>query len=171
MLDYQKQFLESLNKHRQYVIEAAEIAGWGSDDLLMRRLLVHDLSKFSPEEFDPYAVWFYGGKTNPTEFLAAWQHHLHANDHHWEYWVVHGFNFKGADVSNDCLYMPMLQVTEMVCDWMGASMAYTGSYDMTGWLKGNLGRVRLHPQSAKHLRMLLVDMGYAFVESTPMAGE
>lgn len=171
MLDYQKQFEASLIRHRQFVNDAAVYMNWSSDDALMRRLWQHDLSKYSPEEFDAYALWFYGGKGNPTEFLTAWMHHLHANDHHWEYWVTHGFSYRGADVKNDCLYMPGLQLREMICDWMGASMAYTGSWDMTEWLKNNLGRIRLHTESAKSLRMILSIEGYELIGSIPMAGE
>ena len=62
--------------------------------------LIHDLSKFLPREFIPYARNFYG--TYPkdlryTRFTAegvkaafdvAWLHHQKGNRHHWQYWLL-----------------------------------------------------------------------------------
>ena len=47
----------------------------------------HDDSKFSEEEFEPYAQkWFNnGGKT--IEYEEAWKHHWMNNEHHPEFWL------------------------------------------------------------------------------------
>ena len=77
------QFLKTVLKHKLYVYRAG---------CRLRvpffRLAVHDLSKFSPTEFAAYARNFYGDKSDPAGFNRAWLHHLHANDHHWESWIV-----------------------------------------------------------------------------------
>lgn len=63
----------------------------------------HDDSKFSEEEFEPYAQkWFNnGGKT--LEYEEAWKHHWMNNEHHPEFWL-------GED-------MPYVYILEMLCDW------------------------------------------------------
>ncbi len=63
----------------------------------------HDGSKFSEEEFEPYAQYFYGTKDNDFEFNKAWEHHYTNNEHHPEYW-------NGDD-------MPYIYILEMLCDW------------------------------------------------------
>lgn len=86
---------------------------------LFRRAAVHDNSKFDPEEFEAYERAFpelqkyaYGSE----EFKAALQtiepaiqHHYSVNDHHPEYF------------ENGISDMDLIQVVEMVCDWLAAS--------------------------------------------------
>jgi hypothetical protein len=76
----------------------------------------HDESKFSEEEFEPYARFWYNDKDHydyDPEYEAAWEHHWKNNEHHPEHWL-------GAD-------MPAIYVLEMLCDW--------GSFSIS---KGNL---------------------------------
>lgn len=89
--------------------------------------VTHDLSKFSPIEFAPSARYFQGDKS-PIEmqkaaegYSAAWQHHKGHNPHHWEYWT--DFDENGAVVAD---MIPFRYVVEMVCDWVGAGMVYSG---------------------------------------------
>jgi hypothetical protein len=70
----------------------------------------HDDSKYSIEEFEPYAQKFYGKQDingKPLEYIPgwdeAWQHHWQNNEHHPEYWL-------GKD-------MPYIYILEMLCDW------------------------------------------------------
>ena len=63
----------------------------------------HDESKWSEEEFEPYAQHFYGDKKNDFEFEEAWKHHWMHNEHHPEFWL-------GED-------MPLIYILEMICDW------------------------------------------------------
>jgi hypothetical protein len=59
--------------------------------------------------------------------------------------------------------MPNTFVREHVADMMGASKAYTGSWDMSGWMSANLGRQTklMHPESLKYLMTILADeLGY-----------
>jgi len=57
------------------------------------RGIVHDLSKFLPSEFGPYAYYFYGPYPRDDEykpkyvveaFNRAWLNHQHRNKHHWQ---------------------------------------------------------------------------------------
>lgn len=89
--------------------------------------IVHDLSKFSIAEFVPSAKHFQGSRS-PIEvekeqegYSLAWQHHKGHNPHHWEYWI--DFAPDGSIIANK---MPYKYVVEMICDWIGAGMVYSG---------------------------------------------
>jgi hypothetical protein len=73
----------------------------------------HDESKWSEEEFEPYAQRWHGDKVKTPEYEEAWKHHWMHNEHHPEFWL-------GED-------MPYIYILEMICDW--------GSFGMK---KGNL---------------------------------
>jgi hypothetical protein len=89
------------------------------------RLIIHDNSKFRPDELLPYSRWFYGDKANEAQFKAACKAHKERNDHHWEYWYT---EFKDW-TSRRRISEPV--VREMVADWLAACRAY-GGY----WPKG-----------------------------------
>ena len=89
--------------------------------------LKHDLSKFSPAEFLSSARYFQGSRS-PIErekkevgYSKAWLHHKGRNPHHWEYWT--DFGDDGEIIANK---IPSEYVIEMVCDWIGAGMVYSG---------------------------------------------
>lgn len=89
--------------------------------------VIHDLSKFSPVEFTPSARYFRGNKSPIEEqkaaegCSAAWLHHKGHNPHHWEYWT--DFDENGTLIVN---MIPFQYVVEMICDWIGAGMVYSG---------------------------------------------
>lgn len=110
-------YLRYVMRHRREVRKACWRVG------LYWRGLIHDLSKYSPSEFGPYARQFYepdGTKkpsvrdktgaydpnAQPEEFRLAWAHHYTHNDRHWEYWSL-------GDISEE---MPAASVVEMMCD-------------------------------------------------------
>lgn len=107
-----------LDEYKTYVIDhkkrVSQFADWLKENLpeLFENIDVelfdemieeHDESKFSDEEFEPYAQHFYGDKKNSFEFDQAWEHHYTNNEHHPEYW-------NGED-------MPYIYILEMLCDW------------------------------------------------------
>lgn len=56
--------------------------------------ITHDLSKFLPSEFFPYARYFKGSDNSDInmtiavkDFERAWLFHKNRNRHHWNYWV------------------------------------------------------------------------------------
>ena len=164
------------NEHVQIVQEAGVKIG-----VLPELLAIHDKSKWSPEEFDAYAQYFCSGvDKSPVDadsitddFAVAWLPHLHHNQHHSQHWICPaGYPPRGSTVENGCVRMPERYALEMVADWMGASRAYTGSWDMSDWLTKNMPRIRVHSETAKFLRGVLADLGYTkIVNSHPFAGE
>jgi hypothetical protein len=103
---------------------------------LIKQGLLHDLSKFLPSEFIPYANHFYGegqkgiregrnktGYYKPTNtgdkaFDFAWFLHQKRNRHHWQFWILP--KDKGG-----IKILPIEEpyLTEMLCDWIGAGKA------------------------------------------------
>jgi hypothetical protein len=115
--DYQKENKEYILAHKKRVEEFAdwlkancpELFEGVDPDEFMDLIEEHDESKFSEEEFEPYAQkWFGDGKKTP-EYEKAWEHHWQNNEHHPEYW-------DGRD-------MPYIYILEMICDWGSFSIA------------------------------------------------
>jgi hypothetical protein len=151
-------YTNSLREHIACVQEAGQRIG-----VPVAQLEVHDLSKWSEAEFPGYAKHFKGGGA-PDEFAKAWLHHIHLNSHHWEHWIFSdGFTPKGSTVENGVVQMPPLYILEMVADWMGASRAYTGSWDMADWLSNHIPKIKVHSKTAEILRGILDGLGYADV--------
>ena len=79
--------------------------------------IIHDMSKFSSQEFIPYALKFYSNQKDENTELRwkkAWLHHQNHNKHHWEYWIVNRNK-------REALPMPKKYMIEMVCDWKSFS--------------------------------------------------
>lgn len=151
-------FLQSVCDHIMYV----RIAG---RELRVdeHQLRWHDHTKLGVEEFPYYARQFHGDKADPNGFAEAWLHHIHHGEHHWQHWIFpDGFTPKGSTVENGVLRMDEKWLREMVADWMGASMAYTGSWDMTDWLKSNLPKIKLHSASWPTLKGILRDSNQGY---------
>lgn len=154
-----RDYLLTLFDHIIYVREAGKQLGVSE-----QQLREHDTSKFCLEELPYYVRQFKGDKADPDGFARAWLHHIHWNEHHWQHWLFpDGFTPKGSQVEKGALAMPGEYALEMVADWMGASKAYTGSFDMMDWLHKNMPKIRVHSQTAAHLRGILDGLGYADV--------
>lgn len=110
--------LSTVIRHRRQVRKLCFKCG------LYRQGLVHDLSKFSPAEFNA-GVKYYQGYRSPQAkereelgYSAAWLHHKGRNKHHFEYWT---------DFSDDkrvFVEMPARYLAEMICDRVAASKVY-----------------------------------------------
>lgn len=146
----------SLRSHIEYFTEAAGMIGVDVD-----LIAHHDDSKWSEDEFDAYAMQFFGAGMDPIGFAHAWLHHIHHNPHHWQHWIFPDkYNLKGAGLVDGIMMMPHRYVKEMVADWLGSSKAYTGSWDMRDWLNKNLPKIKLHPQTWIDLENTLCGLGY-----------
>lgn len=109
--------------------------------------LVHDWSKFLPDELIPYANYFYGGDTRKDRFYSpeqgsysfnvAWMKHQHRNPHHWQHWVL-----QNDDGTKFALEMPEKFAKEMICDWIGAGQAQ-GFNDTASWYLKNKDKMTL----------------------------
>lgn len=129
--------------------------------------LMHDQSKFDPEEWGPYADWFYGYEGGPyaphqsvhdytqrkLDFIEAFQHHWMRNKHHWQYWCAtihwdtdgHGYSMLHDEANPRP--MPDRYRREMVADWMGAGRAISGRNDVLAWYIKNQGGIMLHAET------------------------
>jgi len=142
--------------HKWFVFLASLCVG-----LPLWRAMIHDLSKFTPAELLHYNRQFFGDKGDPQGFAMAWLHHQNLNSHHWEYWVTRSDHSKGTSGAVDgALPMPLIYIREMIADWMGASRAYTGSWDMSKWLGEHLPLMKLHPQTLDKIKDELETLGY-----------
>lgn len=161
-------YLKYVLKHKHGVLQAGlklNVSIW--------QLLKHDLSKFSPFEFIPYAIWF---NERPAEmywidyhqaelnFHQAWLHHIHKNPHHWQHWVLR-MDEGGVEV----LRMPEKYVREMVADWHGVGIALgKGSENGKVWYEKNKHTMALHEQTRNRVEALLgVTEPYSNVSVVP----
>jgi hypothetical protein len=160
------EYTERLKRHIESVQVAGRKLGVPED-----QLEAHDLSKYSEEEFPAYAMHFCGGGA-PVEFAKAWLHHIHHNPHHWNHWLfADGYSPKDSNVENGRVEMPQHYAIEMVADWMGASFAYTGSWDMAMWLSKNTPRIKLHSKTIYYVTGVLDSMGYMDYVGFPHCGD
>jgi len=128
-------------------------------------------------EYPHYARQFHGDKGDPAGFARAWLHHIHCNDHHWNHFLFSdGYSpYKSGIEPSGAMPMPVVCIREMVADWMGASKAYTGSWDMSEWLNDNLdlgspetSKIKLHAYTADILFDVLHSIGYRQIDNSPL---
>lgn len=136
-LEYLKYVLE----HKKNVFKCCFKKGkekWRSGEKdtaidLFIHAFTHDMSKFKPSEFIPYAKWFYGKCCSPEDpkimipiklatgcnqkykrdFEVAWKLHYTCNKHHWNYW--------------ENQTMPYKYILQMICDWEAMGMKFGNS--------------------------------------------
>jgi len=142
------QYLKYVLKHKWYVFIECSKKG------LIWRGLTHDLSKFLPSEFIPYAKHF-NGKHTPTvdmqtknyckpaetgddAFDEAWRLHIKRNKHHWQWWAIPElWNGVTAAEMND------IYLTEMLCDWISASKVQKND-GVKVWWDNNKDKLQLN---------------------------
>ena len=147
--------LHLVNRHRFKVFCLCFRAGepW--------RGLLHDLSKYSFEEFWE-GVKYYEGTYSPIRnckiengYSKAWLHHKGRNKHHYEYWYDY-------DTEIPSPVMPYKYFVEMVCDSLAAGMIYQGKkwndeYQLTYWLRVR-EKAKIHPKMDKLLTKVYTDV-------------
>ncbi len=148
--------LNTIMKHRRKVIYHCAKVG------ILRRGLLHDLSKYSPIEFTE-GVKHFSGTHSPNEgeraekgFSEAWMHHKGANRHHFEYWT--DYNPETKLISP--VKMPLVFVKEMFCDRVAASKVYQGknytnAHPITYFDNGKARRI-IHPDTSDLLEEWLI---------------
>ena len=148
------QYLRYVVRHKWFVLVAGLKVG-----APLWRLLIHDWSKFVPVEWSPYVQKFYGqprvgevvaGVADNAAFERAWLHHLHANPHHWQHWIL-----QEESGATKALRMSTGLVREMVADWMGAGRAITGRWEVAEWYAKNRDKMLLHPETRAAVEALL----------------
>lgn len=158
------QYLKYVLKHRWFVfVECCKVG-------IPWRGLVHDLSKFMPDEFFAYAKWFYsvqGIKFNGgfawefhehellrSAFDKAWLLHQKRNPHHWQWWIL-----QNDQDGTYPLLMDKAYVLEMVCDWRGAGRAISGKDDVLAWYHKNAGKMVINDISRAYAENLIWNTG------------
>jgi hypothetical protein len=129
-------YLSYVLRHKWYVfVECCKMG-------IPLRGLLHDISKFLPSEWFPYANYFYGKKHRPDPaFDFAWLLHQKRNPHHWQWWIL-------QEDEGDVKIFPMPDKyrKEMLADWRGAGKAL-GKPDTKAWYLANKDRMILHPET------------------------
>lgn len=152
-----------MKKHLRYLAYVARhkwFVFWSARGLGIAWLgLIHDWSKFSPDEWRPYCDHFYGrragtqrdetGYYKPTDtgdaaFDYAWLLHQKRNRHHWQWWIL-PCDTDGTKV----LAMPDRYRREMVADWRGASRAQGHGGDVRAWYRRNGAKMQLAPETRR----------------------
>jgi len=133
------------------------------------RGIFHDLSKFRPSEFIPYANHFYGekasdinkgrdssgyyeaGNTGDLNFDIAWFYHQKRNRHHWQWWII--------PINCNCykiLSMDEDSIKEIVCDWVGAGKAINGKdSSVNSWYNQNKDKITLNTETRRKIEEIL----------------
>ena len=99
--------------YTKYIPVLSKILDFNTIDL-KANVDVHDMSKFSIEEFEPYRKRFYPSDTSEElhdgdeEYELALKHHYSNNPHHPQYYVK-----ENGDIED----VPDLYIAEMVLDW------------------------------------------------------
>lgn len=121
MKKYFQYFLYVINHKKNVGIECLKLG-------LFWHAITHDLSKFRPSEFIPYANFFYAKDRysnykkqdeDDPNFTRAWCHHQKRNKHHWNYWVSITEEYGPVPVE-----MPFKYIKQMVADWNGMSRKF-----------------------------------------------
>lgn len=159
------EYLKYLIRHKYFVTKACFKVG------LYYRGLMHDISKFRPSEFIPYAKFFYnsdGSKkqirdktgyykpddTGDINFDFAWLLHQKRNDHHWQWWIL-----PKDDGTIKAFPMLIDALNEMICDWKGAGQAQGISTndpldyykEVREWYKVNKSKMIFHPKTRDYI--------------------
>jgi hypothetical protein len=130
-------------RHKWFVL----VAGIRIGKIPIYRLLIHDLSKFSPIELKAYHGRYFSSGWSQEEWDRAWLHHIHKNPHHWEHWVL----------KERPIPMPEQFVREMLADWLGAGREYAGSWEIQAWIDEKFHKMKFHPKSIEILEKIIRD--------------
>ena len=149
LMKYYSNMQESIDQYKDYVnthirnVKVAynkyadvlkDVLGINKKELL-ERVLNHDKSKWSADEFEGYRQKFYpveGEEPNEDIFDKSWFHHLKNNDHHPEYWTYVDDNNK-----DKILDMPDICIAEMILDWATFSILKQDDNEFIEYYKNN----------------------------------
>ena len=139
--------VDNVNKAYNWLIDHKIIS-----NLPVTQVNLHDISKYSAEEYNAYDNYFYGKKTEKVkaEFNYAWLHHIHNNPHHWQHWVL--INDEDGTVA---LEMPKEYVIEMLANWWAFSHKSGNLYEIFDWYKSHKKNMILHENTRKLVEELL----------------
>ena len=119
--------------------------------------ITHDLSKFLPDEFIPYANYYYAHKE--IDIKRVWNKHKKRNKHHWQYWLL----FSESE-GIEALEIPEKYLMEMIFDWYAA--AFCEGYEnldkrVLDWYTLYRRNILLNPKTRVRLERELNYVGYS----------
>jgi hypothetical protein len=150
------QYLKYVLRHKWYVFQECLKIG-----VPLWIAIFHDWDKFLPDEWFPYANYFYGNipkakdshlgalagmgifpytyEDCERDFAKAWNAHQKRNKHHWQFWMI-----TWDRGETECLPMPDIYRREMIADWHGAGRAINGTNNTLSWYLDNYYKIKLH---------------------------
>lgn len=116
----------------------------------------HDKSKDLPDEYTPYALYFYGSDEERAgvedAFNVAWLLHQDRNPHHWQHWVLINDEPEAGFVA---LEMPIPYVIEMLCDWMSFGVKTGDISEVICFYRKHKDYMLLHKNTRKLVETIL----------------
>lgn len=138
--EYLDQHIGNVKKGYKWLKEnIPSVTNKANENELDKIINTHDASKYTGEEYMPYAKYFYGkskSKEVKEDFDYAWLHHIHANPHHWQYWIL-----VNDDDGTKALDMPYEQIVAMVCDHWAFSWNKDNLYEIFNWYDAHKKKV------------------------------
>lgn len=98
-------------------------------------------------------------------FNEAWLHHIHANPHHWQHWLL-----QQDDGKLIVLEPTNAALNEMIADWIGAgnkilsrpSLAACVGETIVWYCHGASQRMQLRQNARQHIEHVLLELAYRF---------
>lgn len=161
-----EQYNRYLSQHRKNVQKGWE---WLVDNLpelldnvdiskMNKQIANHDSSKNSPEEYAAYDLYFYGNSQSYAvveNFRKAWLHHIHANPHHWQHWILVNDD---SDEGEILLEMPLNYILEMICDWWAFSWQKKDLSEIFSWYDEHQNYIKLAPKTRETVEDILWEL-------------
>lgn len=116
-------------------------------------LIIHDWTKFLPDEFFAHAAYFFGKTQTPQDienFKYASLKHIHRNKHHNQYWAL-----KDDFIGIENLEIPIKYLKEMVVDWAAAGYTKHGKIEVKSWYYKNKWDIHLHKSTRTEVEKLI----------------
>ena len=151
--EYLKSHIENVQNSFNWLIEKLPNLFKGYDaDYLGELISIHDVSKYSDDEYYAYCEYFYGERNEEVDkaFDAAWLHHQHYNPYHWQHWLL-----REDDGALKAIEMPKEYVFEMISDWWAFSWKKGNLYEIFEWYDQNKSKMQLHDNTLKLVEDIL----------------
>lgn len=165
--DYIKEHKENVAKAYHWMINENILDEYSIDVLQIVQYLCewsHDNSKYSEDEYDAYDKYFYGKNKSyevVNNFNYAWLHHIHANPHHWQHWVLINDDPDNGEIILD---MPDEYIIEMICDWWSFSFKKGDLTEIFGWYKERSKHIKLSDATREKVENILYKINAKLAE-------
>lgn len=129
------------------------------------RLIIHDWTKFLPDEYFPYANYNFQDESanSPSAqaaFNLAWNHHQKRNRHHYQYYIL-----RNDDGREFLLEMSALDRREMLADWASFSLKFGKTVkDTRDWYLKGAQQKAINPNTRTWIHHYLEISDYDFVK-------